>query len=471
MRAAGYGRVSTEEQASEGYSLEAQREKNIAFIQLQNWTLVGYFSDPGYSGKNLNRPDMQRLIQEIERGNVDVLVVHKLDRLTRNIGDLYDLLELFERHRVKFVSITENIDTSTAMGRMFVFLLGIFAQWYRENLAEEVRKGMSQRAKKGLHNVTVPLYGYERTKDGKLIAKPEEAKWVKWIFEEYLAGKGSSNIAKRLNDMGIRRNRGAKWDQHKVMLTLTNWHYIGKVHWKEADKPENERIIAQGDHEAIISPETFEAAQRLLKRRKEGFASRTSYEYVYSGIVRCGKCGGTYKGKYNKRGKSNNLYRGYVCSNNERYGSCDQSGISEMNLTKLLFDSIQTVHHLPNWSDNADQRNEREEIRKLLEASEARRSRWQMAFGDGYMPYEDFAKRMKEEMVRAAELERKLAELPEDIPSRITFEEAVTAMEELKQNWPLLDQMTRKQTIQSIFRSITILKESGKWRITRLELV
>jgi len=471
MRAVGYGRVSTEEQANEGHSLEAQREKNIAFIHLQNWTLIGYFSDPGYSGKNLNKPDMQRLIEEIERGHVDVLVVHKLDRLTRNIGDLYNLLELFEKHRVKFVSITENIDTSTAMGRMFVFMLGIFAQWYRENLAEEVRKGMSQRTKKGLHNVTVPLYGYDRTKDGQLVVKPDEAKWVRWIFDQYLAGIGSTNIAKRLNEMGIRRNKGAMWDQHKVMMVLTNWHYIGKVHWKEEDKPEDERIVAPGEHEAIITLETFESVQKLLQRRKEGTASRTSYEYVYSGIIKCGKCGGNYKGKYNKRSKSNAIYRGYVCSNNERYGSCDQSGISEINLTKLLFDSMQTICFLPHWNNDTEQKNEREEILKLLEASETRRSRWQMAFGDGYMPYEDFSKRMKEEMARAEELKKKLAELPERTPSQITFGEALDVLKDLQQNWDTLDQMIRKQTIQSLFRSITLLKENGNWRISQLMLV
>ena len=469
MRAAGYGRVSTEEQANEGHSLDAQREKNLAYIKFQGWTLVGYFEDPGYSGKNLNRPDMKRLLTEIESGNIDVLVVHKLDRLTRNIGDLYYLLDLFEKKKVKFVSISENFDTSTAIGRMFVFMLGILAQWYRENLAEEVKKGMSKRIKKGLHNITVPLYGYERSEDGKLIVKPEEAKWVRWIFEQYLSGVGSSTIAKRLNEMGIRRNRGAKWDQHKVMTTLTNWHYVGKVHWKEEDKPENERIVASGEHEPIISPETFEAAQKLIWRRKEGLVSRNSYEYVYSGIIRCGKCGGSYKGKYNKL-KNGQLYRGYACSNNEKYGTCDQSGISERNLTKLIFNSVEFIPELTRWNEQDDRQSERDEIVNLLKASEARRNRWQMAFGDGHMPYEDFARLMREEMERVSELEKRLAELPENTRSTITFEEAVRTIRGLKENWFALEQSTRKQIVQSIFQSITIKKENGKWKITDITL-
>lgn len=468
MRAAGYGRVSTEEQANEGHSLDAQREKNLKYIQDAGWTLIGYFDDPGYSGKNLKRPGIQRLIEEIERGHIDAVVVHKLDRLTRNIGDLYKLMQLFEERRVKFMSITEHIDTSSAMGRMFTFMLGIFAQWYRENLSEEVKKGMSQRAKKGLHNITVPLYGYEREDDGSLVVKPSEAKWVRWIFEQYLAGIGSTNIAKRLNDMGIRRNRGAAWDQHKVMMTLTNWHYTGSVHWKEADKPEEERIITNGVHEPIITIETFEAAQRLLERRKAGMASRTSYDYVYSGIIRCGCCGGTYKGKYNKR-PGDRLYRGYVCSNNERYGTCRQSGISEINMTRLLFNSIDLIPSLSAWDETATESDEREEIKRQLEISVARRNRWQMAFGDGNMPYEDFAKLMKEEMERSAELERRLLELPVVAPSYVSADEAQETLNKLVQDWPIISQSTRKQIIQSIFKSITIRKDD-QWSIIKIIL-
>lgn len=470
MRAAGLGRVSTEEQAVEGHSLEAQQDKIIQYVNLQNWTLIGYFSDPGYSGKNLNRPGVQRLLREIEQGNVDVLVVHKLDRLTRNIGDLHELLKLFDSHKVKFVSITENLDTSSAMGRMFVYLLGIFAQWYRENLGEEVKKGMSQRTKKGLHNITVPLYGYARSKDGKLIVKPDEAKWVRWIFDQYLAGIGSTNLAKLLNEKSIRRNSGAKWDQHKIMMTLENYHYIGKVHWKEADRPEDERIIVDGEHESIIPPELFEAAQALIRRKREGLVSRTSYEYVFSGIIRCASCGGKYKGKYNKR-KYGQIYRGYVCSSNEKYGTCSQSGISEINLTKLIFRTVEIIPELSSWKGEEVRDNERAELIKMLKSSEARRNRWQMAFGDGHMPYEDFAKLMREEMERSAAIQEQLNRLPEGIVSVTTPDSAMHELRRLELNWEKLEPSTRKQIMQTIFQSITILNSADGWKVTDLLLV
>lgn len=468
IRAAGYGRVSTEEQANEGHSLEAQREFNLGYINNEKWLLAGYFEDPGYSGKNLKRPEISRLLNEIKAENIDAVVVHKLDRLTRDIKDLYELLQLFEEKNVKLVSISEKIDTSSAMGRMFVFMLGIFAQWYRENLAEEVTKGMRKRAQKGLHNITVNLYGYVREADGALTIKEEEAKWVRWIFEKYVSGVGSTNIAKQLNELGIRRNQGAQWDQHKVMMTLTNHHYVGKTHWKSVK--DEESIIREGAHDAIISDELFERAQRLLARRREGLVSMNSYEYVLGGLLRCGSCGGKYKGKYNKK-TGRKLYRAYVCSNFERYGTCDQGGVSEDKIIALLFRSMDLIGQDYTRKDMPERENtEEEEIRKSLRESEARRERWQMAYGDGNMPYEDFSRRMKEEMARVSELEDKLSTIPQQVVSYLTPDEAVNVINGIKEHWGDLEQSTRKEIIQSLFQEIQIRKEGKTWSIDHIIL-
>jgi len=475
MRTAIYTRVSTDQQADEGFSLEAQHDQLLNYAQRNKLEVFKIYTDPGISAKNLNRPGVQEMIRDVENGIVEVILVHKLDRLTRNIADLHNLVELVNRKNVKLISITESIDTSTPSGRMFVYFLGIFAQMFRENLAEEVRKGMSARTKKGFHNVTVNLYGYERQKDGRLIVKEDEAKWVKWIFNQYINGTGSTNLALKLNEMGVRRNQGARWDQHKIMMTLRNYHYIGKVHWKAADKSEDERIIQDGSHEPIIPMEIFERVQRIIERRREGFMSRTSYDYVFSGIIKCGKCGGKYKGKYNKRINSN-LYRGYECSNRYRYGTCDQSGISEAKMIKLLFKTIpmdyeEAERHLANYFvEEEPESNMREEIETLIAQSEARRSRWQIAYGDGFMPYDDFAKRMKEEMEKVAELERKLEELPQSAPSSLTAQEIVNTLRNIKENWDYFEPSTRKSIIQSMFQEIEITKSEKEWKITSITL-
>lgn len=472
MRAAGYSRVSTDEQATEGYSLEAQDDKIIEYITREKWSLFGMFTDPGYSGKDLNRPDIKRLLSEIQKSSINYIVVHKLDRLTRDIGDLYYLLKLFDDHKVHFVSVTEKIDTSTAMGRVFVFMLGIFAQWYRENLSEEVRKGMSKRAEKGFHNVTVPMYGYDLN-EGVLTINEKEAKLVQWIFDQYIEGVGVTNIAKKINELGIRRNRGTFWDDRKVRLVLKNVHYTGRIHWKAANLPESERIIRDGQHESIISDEKFEKVQRIVERRNAGTMSKTSYDYVYGGIITCGLCNRPYHGRYNIR-PSQVLYRGYVCSSHAKYGTCDASGISERNLTKLVmsYTSMGADTLLQSYSEVAvtSQMNEYDELQQQLNLSESRRERWQLAYADGNMPYTDFSKRMQEEMSKVSEMEKRVQELPRVVPSTVSPEEALQALKLLKENWDYLEQNTRKQIIQSLFQKITILKTGKKWEITEIKL-
>ena len=469
MKVAIYTRVSTDMQV-DGFSLDEQTDKLMDYIERHKLELFRIYTDPGVSAKDLNRPGIKELLRDFEAGLFDVILVHKLDRLTRNIGDLHNLVELVNKRNRKLISYSEDIDTSTPGGRMFVYFLGIIAQLFRENLAEEVRKGMTGRAKRGLHNVTVPLYGYDRTEDGQLVVIPDQAETVRWIFDQYIRGIGTTNIAKMLNDKGIRRNQGAKWDQHKVMMTITNLHYIGKIHWKAENLPESERIIRDGTHESIVSKEVFDKAQNILKRRREGTISRNSYEYIFGGIIRCAACGGGYKGKYNLRDGGTVLHRKYACSNNERYGTCKQSGISEKKLTKLLFDTILFKE------DNIDLLNvekppvndERDHIMRELAASEARRSRWQLAYGDGMMPYADFSKRMKEEMERVAEWEKQLGSTPEIEVSQTTPEEVKETMRQLQDNWEWIDASLRKELIQKLFRKIVIHKEGNDWQITEV---
>lgn len=470
LLAASYERVSTDEQAQEGHSLEAQKELNIKYINNEGWNFYRSFVDPGVSGKNLKRPGIQSLLDEIKKGTVQIVVVHKLDRLTRSVGDLHYLINFFEEHNVKLVSVTEKLDTSSAMGRMFVYMLGIFAQWYRENLGEEVLKGMKKRAEKGLHNITVDLYGYRRDEGGNLIVVEEQAKWVRYIFDRYCSGIGTTNIAKELNAKGVRRNQGAKWDQHKVMMTLTNLHYTGHIHYKPRHL--DKQIVSKSavEHEPIISMEQYERAQRILQRRREGMISLNSYEYIFGGIIRCGKCGGGYKGKYNKRVERNGkdyLYRGYVCSNNERYGTCDASGISERNLTKLVFNQIDflspTLDHFEESIE--EEKDERAEIEELLRQSDLKRARWQHAYGEGLMSYDDFADRMKEEMEYVQQLRERLAETKPVHVSTYSKEEAAQFLNDIKSNWEYFSQETKKEVIQQLFQRITIHKENGKWKI------
>mgnify|MGYP002624550982 FL=1 len=171
MRAALYIRVSTDEQAREGFSIDAQKRKLLAYAESQDWDVVSVLVDDGYSTKDLNRPAMQELLQKVRNEEIDVVLVFKLDRLTRSVRDLYALLDEFSRHDVGFRSAQEQFDTTTTMGRAMLGILGIFAQWERETIAERVRFGMEQKVREGKKPGGKYPFGYDRK--GNLI--PDEA--------------------------------------------------------------------------------------------------------------------------------------------------------------------------------------------------------------------------------------------------------------------------------------------------------
>ncbi|HYG60794.1 MAG TPA: recombinase family protein, partial [Symbiobacteriaceae bacterium] len=258
-----YARVSTEEQAQSGFSLGAQRERLEAFCVSQGWEVAGKYIDEGVSAKDLNRPEFQRMMSEVEPG--DVVLVYKLDRLTRSVRDLDDLLKEFDRMEVKFRSVTEQFDTTTATGRLFIRMVAEMAQWERETIAERAAFGKLKKAKQGeWSGGTVPI-GYitvpsEKQKAGrtllKLVPDPERSHLIPMIFERYLEGRGVRAIATWLNsELGARTLQGCKFHQLTVSRILSNPIYCGDVvHGRRVKGPETR---VQGSHQPLISREVF----------------------------------------------------------------------------------------------------------------------------------------------------------------------------------------------------------------------
>lgn len=473
MNVAVYCRVSTDEQAAHGYSLEGQREECLKYADRNGLQMMKLYVDDGYSGKNLNRPAMKELMQDMKDKTINCVIMWSVDRLTRDtIDGLMLMIQWAKQYSIKFLSVNEDLDTTTIDGEMMLTIRLSMAQAERRRIASRVLLGMTKRAEKGLHNITVNLYGYQRDENGQLHIIEEEAKWVKWIFEQYIGGKGTTNIAKELNQLGIRRNQGARWDQHKVMMTITNLHYTGMVHWKVATAPEDSRIVRQGVHEPIVTMETYDKAQRILERRIKGTISLNSYDYVFGGIIKCGKCGGSYQAKYNKRKLKDGtpaLYRGYSCVNNDKHGTCDQSGISEDNMVKLLFANFELFGGLPeDYKPQIVEDNGLADIEKMLHQSELKRSRWQHAYGEGLMNYEDFSKRMKEENEHVKALNQQLAEVAPTHSPTISPEEALSTITFIRDHWEVIGQLERKQVIQALIQKIVILKDGKDWSIPEL---
>ena len=293
-RAALYIRVSTLEQAQEGYSVGEQKERLIAYCKAKDWIIADIYVDGGYTGSNLNRPGIQKLISETDK--FDLVLVYKLDRLSRSQRDtLYLIEEVFRPKGVDFISMQESFDTSTPFGKAMIGLLAVFAQLEREQIKERTWMGRVARAKTGLHHGGghIPI-GYEY-EDGHLVINPYEAEQVRKIYEWYLAGDSLKTITDKLQEAGYTNKYSSYNSWSSVRNILENETYIGRLHFGD--------VVVDHAHEAIITEEQFNAAQILRGKRREQFGSHAfQSKHVLTGLLFCGHCGGRYylrnTGKY-----------------------------------------------------------------------------------------------------------------------------------------------------------------------------
>ncbi len=220
MKAVGYVRISTDRQAELGTSLEAQEAKIRAMATLRACDLAEVIVDGGESAKDLNRPGIQQLLALIEGGNVDAVILAKLDRLTRSVKDLCALLELFEKRKVALISVAESLDTSSAAGRLVITIMGAVSQWEREAISERTRDALRHKRAQG-QRVGNIAFGYRLGPDGKhLEADPTEQAAIAEIRRLRRAGVVLRRIAKTMNQRGYRTRRGTPWRLESVARVL-----------------------------------------------------------------------------------------------------------------------------------------------------------------------------------------------------------------------------------------------------------
>jgi len=256
-RVAIYTRVSTEDQAREGFSLDAQLEKLRSYCKARDWIIAGEYIDDGYSGRDVKRPAYQKMMDEIDKW--DALLVMKMDRIHRNSKNFMLMMENLNEKGKEFVSMTESLDTSTAMGRFVMDIIQRIAQLESEQIGERVYDGMRQKAKEGKGVLGSPApYGYEY-KDGMLVEKEGELDVVRKIYELYLSGKTLAEIVKWLKREGIETKKGKRWDKKTVSRILSNPVYCGLIEW--------DSIIAPGGHKKVVSREEFNEVQEIKYKR------------------------------------------------------------------------------------------------------------------------------------------------------------------------------------------------------------
>ena len=254
IRAAIYTRVSTEDQAKEGFSLDAQLDKLRSYCKARDWIVADEYIDDGYSGRNVKRPAYNRMMSEMNRW--DILLVIKMDRIHRNSKNFMLMMENLNKNEKEFASMSESFDTSTAMGRFVMNIIQGIAQLESEQIGERVYIGMEQKAKTngGVLGFNIP-YGYNYI-DGNLVINDEEATNIKKIYSWYKNGKSMGVIAKMLNSTKIPTKKGGIWAKKTISTILKNPTYCGYLHWKQ--------YIYRSNHDAIILESDFNEIQNLI---------------------------------------------------------------------------------------------------------------------------------------------------------------------------------------------------------------
>lgn len=287
-----YVRVSTTNQAEEGYSIDEQKDKLTSYCDIKDWNIYEIYTDGGFSGSNTERPALEQLIRDAERKLFDTVLVYKLDRLSRSQKDTLFLIEdIFIKNGIEFLSLQENFDTSTPFGKAMIGLLSVFAQLEREQIKERMQLGKLGRAKAGKSMMWGRTsYGYDYQKEtGSLIINPAQSLVVKYIFERYLDGR---SITKLRDDLNERYPKEISWNYRAVRGILSNPVYCGYNQYKGQLFP--------GEHEPIISEDVYKRTQEELKIRQRTAAEKTNprpfqAKYMLSGLAQCGYCGAPLK--------------------------------------------------------------------------------------------------------------------------------------------------------------------------------
>lgn len=307
-----YIRVSTQEQALEGYSIDEQQKRLLSFCEAKNWTVYKIYVDSGYSGSNLDRPAVQQLIKDAERHCFDMVLIYKLDRLSRSQKDTMHLLEdVFLVNNVDLVAMNESFDTSTPFGRAMIGILSVFAQLERENIKERTSMGRKARISKGYFHGSHPPLGYQFKPGGNdLEINQYESVIVREIFDKFLSGATIYSIAEDMEKTYGNNVRG--WNNTMIRRILRNPVYFGKVRYGGE--------TFDGLHEPLISEKDFAKVQAVLTRNKE--LDRRTYDYrtstgktadhLLTGLLYCGDCGARMA--YNKVSKNVSRYSCYSVS-------------------------------------------------------------------------------------------------------------------------------------------------------------
>ena len=411
MISALYCRVSTAEQANEGYSIHEQAERLKSYCSALKIDRYKVYSDPAFSGGNMNRPALQEMLTDVKAGKINKVIVYKLDRLSRSqLDTLYLIEKVFLANNCDFVSISENFDTGSPFGRAMIGILAVFAQLEREQIKERFMLGRTARAKEGLfHGGGSGAIGYEYI-NGKLAVNEYEAMQIKEAFRLYCSGYSFRDIQKLFDSKGY-ETRFGKWSDHRIRECVLNDLYIGKITF--SGKKYN------GIHEPIIDTETFEAARRIhqnhFKEHVYNKASPTNKNNLLSGLLYCGYCGARFCCSYRAGGK----YAYYSCYSRRK---CNKLMIKDPNcmnkiwradnLNELVLAEVMKLKLDPEQLKPAEQKDNRPVIQSEIEKLAAKRSKLIDLYSMDKITLEDFDSKIDPLNEQISKLTEQLSKAP-----------------------------------------------------------
>ena len=354
-----YIRVSTHWQVDKD-SLQVQERELLAYNEM----VLGIpryeiFRDAGYSAKNTDRPEFQRMMSRVRKGEFSHILVWKIDRISRNLLDFTTMYSELKQLGVAFISKNEQFDTSSAIGEAMLKIILVFAELERNMTAERVTSVMLSRANNGQWNGGKIPYGYNWDKVMKSFTiNEEEAKIVKYIFTTYLAERSLNQVAKILNSEGYRSRKDAAWSTTTVHTILTNPFYVGKYRYnvhpgggRARTNDEKEWVLIDNHHEAIIDDVTFEKVKNILyaqRRLGDNFFRTYKRENVhfFAALCRCGVCGSNMSATKDKRRESGYCPSMYGCADRRRRAGCNNTFISDSKLGPFMINLVANIMRL-----------------------------------------------------------------------------------------------------------------------------
>ena len=349
-----YVRVSTEIQSSEGFSIQGQVNQIKEYCNFNNFKVIDVYADRGISGKSMNRPELQRMLQDAKNGHIDCVMVYKTNRLARNTSDLLKIVEDLHKQNVEFFSLSERMEVNTSSGKLMLQILASFAEFERNNIVDNIFMGQTIRAQEGYYQGNLPL-AYDKVSYNKheLMINQHEANIVKYIFESYAKGHGYRKIANALNHKGYVTKKGNPFSISAVTYILSNPFYIGKIQfakykdWNDKrrkglnDKP----VIAEGKHTPIISQDLWDKVQARKKQVSKKPQVHGKGTNLLTGIIACPQCSASMSASITvntlKDGTKKRI-RYYSCSNFRNKGSkvCSANSVRADVIEKYVMDQI-----------------------------------------------------------------------------------------------------------------------------------